>query len=123
MLTQDDVRNLEVREFDPRPRHYKRGDGMIETGEAKVDGKKVKCLKVELPGAPLILLAAPRGYVMCNYLNLETAEKLGQAAAIVERVRSFDDVLNAKIVSATAKAKELGVTEGMLGRDALGKMG
>lgn len=96
---------------------------MIETGEAKVDGKKVKCLRVELPGAPLILLAAPRGYVMCNYLNLETAEKLGQAAAIVERVRSFDDVLNAKVVSATAKAKELGVAEGMLGRDALNKMG
>ncbi|PIU13396.1 MAG: hypothetical protein COT21_02120 [Hadesarchaea archaeon CG08_land_8_20_14_0_20_51_8] len=59
---------------------------------------------------------------MCGYLNLETAEKFGQVAAIVTGVKSFDDVLSAKIVKLTMKAKELGIKEGMAGRDALNRM-
>ena len=92
---------------------------MIETREIVIDGKKVVGLKVDLPGAPLLLLAAPRGYIMCGYLNLGTAEKLGQAAAIVTGVKSFEDVLNAKVASITTRAKQLGIREGMPGREAL----
>ncbi|MDI6642632.1 MAG: DUF1805 domain-containing protein [Candidatus Hodarchaeaceae archaeon] len=92
---------------------------MIETKEINLDGSKVLGIKIELPQAPLLLLVASRGYVMCSYLNADVAEKLGQAAALVAGVKTFDDVLNAKIVRATSKAKELGVREGMLGREAL----
>jgi len=84
---------------------------------------KVLAVKVGLPSAPLLLLVAPKGYVMCGYLNLETAEKLGQAAAMVKGVESFKDVLEASITAATSKAKELGIEEGMLGREALKLMG
>ena len=94
----------------------------IETKNIKIDGKNAVGVKVNLEGAPLLLIIASKGYVMCGYLNLETAEKFGQVAAIVTGVKSFDDVLSAKIVKLTTKAKELGVKEGMTGRDALDRM-
>ncbi len=94
----------------------------MEAREIEVNGKKITGLEVELHGAPLLLLIAPKGYVMCGYLNIETAEKLGQAAAIVTGVKSFDDVLCAKGVEVTTGARRLGVKEGMLGREALKRM-
>ena len=87
-----------------------------------LEGKKLSGLKVDLPKAPLIVITAPKGYIMCGYLDLGTAEKLGQVAAIVRGVKDFNDVLNAKISAATTQAMKLGVEEGMLGRDALKKM-
>ncbi len=98
------------------------GDGLIETQEIAIDGKKAIGLKVDLQGAPLLLLVAQKGYVMCGYLNIGTAERLGQAAVVVTGVKSFEDVLNAKVVRVTTRAKQLGVKEGMLGRDALKRM-
>lgn len=94
----------------------------IETKNIKIDEKNVVGVKIDLEGAPLLLIIAPKGYVMCGYLNLETAEKFGQVAAIVTGVKSFDDVLNAKVVKLTIKAKELGIKEDMAGRDALKMM-
>ena len=76
-------------------------------------------VKVELPNANFLLIAAPKGYVMCGYLNMETAEKLGDAACMVTGVKDFDDVLAAKVVKVSSKAKELGIKEGMSGEAAL----
>ena len=95
----------------------------METREVTIDGKKALGLKVNLQGAPLLLLVAQKGYIMCGYLNMDTAEKLGQAAAVVTGVKSFEDVLNAKVVRLTTRARQLGVEEGMLGREALRRMG
>jgi len=96
---------------------------MMETREISVEGKKVVGVRVALHPAPLVLLVASKGYVMCGYLNLDTAEKLGQAAAMVTGVKTIEDALNAKIVKLTSKAAALGVKEGMTGREALGLMG
>jgi len=87
----------------------------IETKNIKIDGEDAVGVRVDLKGAPLLLIIAPKGYVMCGYLNLETAEKFGQVAAIVTGVKSFDDVLRTKIVKLTMKAKELEIKEGMAG--------
>jgi uncharacterized protein YunC (DUF1805 family) len=94
----------------------------IETKNIKIDGKNAVGVKVGLEGAPLLLIIASKGYVMCGYLNLETAEKFGQVAAIVTGVKNFDDVLSAKIVKLTIRAKKRGIKEGMAGRDALKRM-
>lgn len=92
---------------------------MIEEREVKVGEKKALGIRIELPGAPLLLLVAPKGYVMCGYLNVETAERLGQAAAVVTGVRGIEEMLEARVAKATTKAKELGIEEGMSGREAL----
>ncbi len=94
----------------------------MENKEFEIGGEKVTGFKIDLPSAPLLVMVAPKGYVMCGYLDLVTAEKLGQAAAVVRGVKSFEDVLKAKVAGATSGAKALGVREGMSGRGALERM-
>lgn len=74
---------------------------------------------VKLPNADFLLILGSRGYIMCGYLNMATAEKKGDAACMVTNVKSFGDVLNSGIVSVSSKARELGVREGMSGKEAL----
>ena len=96
---------------------------MICIEKVKVNGKSVLGLKVELPNSPpLLLMVGEKGFVMCGYLNMEVAEKLQVAAAMVSGVKSFQDVLEAEIKAATSKAKELGINIGMKSQEALQKI-
>ncbi|MBX5327898.1 MAG: DUF1805 domain-containing protein [Candidatus Bathyarchaeota archaeon] len=93
---------------------------MIDVSSLKVDGKACLGLRVDLPGSPpLLLIVAEKGFVMCGFLNMEAAERLGVVAAMVSGVKTFEDVLNAQVKAATLKAKSLGVEAGMKGSDAL----
>jgi uncharacterized protein YunC (DUF1805 family) len=74
---------------------------------------------VKLPNADFLLILGEKGYIMCGYLDMATAEKKGDAAAMVTGVSSFGDILLAKVVSVSSKGKMLGVREGMTGKDAL----
>jgi uncharacterized protein YunC (DUF1805 family) len=76
-------------------------------------------IRIDAGNAPLLILIANKGFIMCGYLNIEVSEKLGDTACVVRGVRSFEDVLNAKITALTSKAKEIGITEGMTGRESL----
>jgi uncharacterized protein YunC (DUF1805 family) len=79
-------------------------------------------IKVEMKTAPLLVITARRGFVMCGYLNMEATEKLGDIAARVSGVKTFEDVLSAKVNAASSAAAELGIKEGMTGREALERM-
>jgi uncharacterized protein YunC (DUF1805 family) len=93
---------------------------MISIMTVKVDGKSCLGLRTDLPDSPpLLLITAEKGFVMCGFLNVESAEKLGVAAAVVSGVKTFDDVLNGQVKAVTSKAKTLGVEVGMKGADAL----
>jgi uncharacterized protein YunC (DUF1805 family) len=70
----------------------------------------------------LLLMVADKGFVMCGFLNVEAAEKLGVAAAMVSGVKTFEDVLNAQVKAVTTKAKSLGVDVGMKSTEALRHM-
>ena len=97
---------------------------MINVTTLKVDNKNCLGLRVDLPEspAPLLLIVGEKGFVMCGFLNIEAAEKLGVCAAVVSGVKTFEDVLNAQVKAATSKAKNLGVETGMKGVDALKNM-
>ncbi|MFQ6052392.1 MAG: YunC family protein [Candidatus Hydrothermarchaeota archaeon] len=92
---------------------------MIQIEELEIEKSKVLGIKVDLPLAPLILLKGKRGFLMCGYLNIQTAEKLGDSCAMVTGVRTFEDVMNADIKAVTTRAKNLGIREGMKGREAI----
>jgi len=67
------------------------------------------------------------GIVGCGIYDLETAAEFGQAIAIAKGTPSNplvepEDLLGAKIVGATPQAQALGITVGMLGRDAVERM-
>jgi len=97
--------------------------GIINVTTVRVDGKACLGLKVDLPESPpLLLMVADKGFVMCGFLNVEAAEKLGVAAAMVSGVKTFEDVLNAQVKAVTTKAKSLGVDVGMKSTEALRHM-
>jgi len=75
--------------------------------------------RVELDNVCVILFKARRGLLACSYFSVETADRLGDALALVSGVSSFDDVLDAGIIKVSIKARELGLKEGMSGRQAL----
>ena len=94
---------------------------MFKVEMVDVDGDKFHGLKVKFDDIPpLLLLKGGKGFVMCGYLNIEAAEKVGSAAAIVSGVNSFEDVLNAEIKAVTTKAKGLGLETGMVVREVIG---
>jgi uncharacterized protein YunC (DUF1805 family) len=96
---------------------------MINVTTIKLDGKNCLGLRSDLPESPpLLLIIGEKGFVMCGFLNIESAEKLGVAAAVVSGVNTFQDVLNGQVKAVTSKAKNLGVEVGMIGADALKHM-
>jgi uncharacterized protein YunC (DUF1805 family) len=97
---------------------------MISVTTLRVDGRSFMGLRTDLPDSPpLILVTGEKGFVMCGFLNVESAEKLGVTAAVVSGVKTFDDVLNGQVKAVTSKAKNLGIDVGMKGADALKLMG
>jgi len=92
---------------------------MITIEPVDVDGLRVMGIKVELAHAPVLLLVGKKGYIGCGYFSIETANKLGDVMATVSGVKTFKDMLNATIISASEKAREMGIVAGMKGRDAV----
>ena len=96
---------------------------MISIMSMKVNDETCLGVRVELPDSPpLLLVVADKGFVMCGFLNVDVAEKLGVAAAVVSGVENFEDVLNAEVKAVTSKARDLSVSVGMKGVDALKRM-
>ena len=57
---------------------------MMSVTTVKVDGKTCLGLRVDLPESPpLLLVVADKGFVMCGFLNVDAAEKLGVVVAMV----------------------------------------
>jgi uncharacterized protein YunC (DUF1805 family) len=97
---------------------------MFEIDKFTIGSKSFQGVKSTLPNAPpLLLIKGEKGFVMCGYLNMEAAEKLGAAAAVVSGVKTFEDVLNAEIKAVTSKAKELGLEPGKKVKDVIAKLG
>ncbi len=90
--------------------------------QIKLENGSALGLKMDMENAPLLVIRAGCGFVMCGYLNMDIANKLGDVAVRVTGVRTFEDVLNAKAVDVSEAAKKLGITVGMPAREALNMM-
>lgn len=84
-----------------------------------LDGHTFDAVRVPLQGASLLVIVGKNGFLGCGYLNMETAEKLGAAFALVTGVASFDDMLAKEIKAVSSAAAARGVAVGMTGREAL----
>jgi uncharacterized protein YunC (DUF1805 family) len=93
---------------------------LIEVDRVKVEGHTAVGLRMDLPDSPpLVAVIGERGFVMCGFLDIDAAERLGVAAAVVSGVKTFDDVLKAEVKAVTSKAEGLGVRRGITGYEAL----
>ena len=68
---------------------------------------------------PLLIMQLNKGILACKYIDINIAEKICDKLAVFENVNYFDDILEAKVVNCTSKAKEIGVKEGMTGLEVL----
>jgi len=64
---------------------------------------------------PLLILQGSKGLLACGYLNVETFNKTGEAAAIVTGVKTFQDMTTAAVVKVSQAGEQLGLRVGMKG--------
>lgn len=102
------------------PVFYKEKD-MVITDRIAIGSTAAGAVMVKSPGGEghpnMILIECNKGYLMCGYLNLEAAEKFGDAAVLVGGA-DFNEVLANPIKGMTTAARKLGITDGMTGREA-----
>lgn len=94
----------------------------MQSSNFEVNGKSVSGIEIPLPKAPLVVAYGKDGFVMCGYLNVEAADRMGVAAAMVRGVYTVNDLLSAKVEGFTKAAADKGVSIAMTGREALAKL-
>ena len=92
------------------------------TRELEIDGRLYSGVELHTRHAVMLLIQGEQGNLGCGYFSLAPADKLGDRFAIVTGVKSFSDMLEAKVVAASSAALACGVEIGMAGRAALACM-
>jgi len=82
---------------------------MLEHKTLKIGRKTLKAIRFKLGAQNLIVIKGRRGYVMCGYLNLKTAEKFHEAAVIVSGVSTIAGMIKGRVFNVSSEAKKLGI--------------
>jgi uncharacterized protein YunC (DUF1805 family) len=78
----------------------------------------VEAVQTKWQGFNILLVTGSRGFLACPAIDVEACERYGVAAAIVEStpdnpIGTVERFPNRKVTKANAKARQLGITEGM----------
>jgi len=78
----------------------------------------VEGVQTKWSGFNILLVTGSKGFLACPAIDVEACQGYGVAAAIVEStpdnpIGTLDRFPNRKVTKANAKAKDLGVNEGM----------
>ena len=84
-----------------------------------IDGIAFESVHVPTAKTNVLLIKAAGGFLGCGYFDVNVANRVGDAAAIVTGVKTVEQMLEAPVVRLSERAKEAGVREGMTGREAL----
>ena len=92
-----------------------------------MSGGRATGISVKWDGGQFCLIAADKGFVGCGIFSPEVMEKFTMAGALARGTPEKplvepEDLLPAKIVVVSSKAKQLGILEGMTGEQALSKL-
>lgn len=78
----------------------------------KIGKKYIRAVWVKLQDKNLILLRGARGYVMCGYLDLKTAERFKDTAIKIVGASTIEEAVKTTVHSCTSRAKKSGVYKG-----------
>lgn len=92
---------------------------MLIHKKIKVGEKYIDAFSVKLLSKNWILFRARRGYVMCGYLNLKTAQRFNDAAILITGVSTIGQAMKAVVHSCSLPARKLGVYKGQPIKEAL----
>lgn len=85
----------------------------------EIDGKQFEGYNIATIKSNLLMIKASKGFLGCGYFDIATANRLGEAVAIVTGVKNYDDMLSAKVIKVSEEAKKLGLQQEITGKDAL----
>ena len=90
----------------------------INTKTYQTPNGLVEGVQTKWSGFNILLAAGSKGFLACPAIDVEACEKYGVAAAIVEStpdnpIGTLERFPNRKVTKANAKAKALGISEGM----------
>jgi len=83
------------------------------------EGKEFTAYSIPTTTTNILIIGAKKGFLGCGYLNVEVANRVNDVCAIVTGVKTPEDMLDAKVVGVSKAASDLGIKEGMPGREAL----
>jgi len=98
---------------------------MFQAKKITIDGYEFISYEVFLPKTTLLVVTNDVGYIMCAAVDIDffnNTPKLNSrkiVAGRAEGVRTIEELLNAPMAKITTAAKEIGIEEGTIGRDAL----
>ncbi|MDD4908369.1 MAG: DUF1805 domain-containing protein [Candidatus Omnitrophica bacterium] len=92
---------------------------MFKHKKIKTGGKYIEAFWIRLLSKNLILLKGSKGYLMCGYLNMLSAQRSGDIAGKFIGARTIEEALKAKLHSCTGKAGRSGLYPGQPVKDAL----
>ena len=99
---------------------------MVELKPIEINKRTFLSVSVKLPKTNLLVVTSEHGYIMCGALDVALLnEKLKDRNIIAGRavgVKTIEELLNAPLESITYGAEKVGITKGMIGREALLKM-
>lgn len=84
-----------------------------------IDGIEFEAVHVPTAGTNVLLIKTPGGFLGCGYFDVNVADRVGDAVAIVTGVKRLEEMLEARVARLSERARERGVHEGMTGREAL----
>ena len=87
--------------------------------EIIIDQEEFQGSKILTSHASILMIKAKEGFLGCGYFDIETANRLNEPVAIVTGVKSYEDMLSAKVVRLSKAAQAKGLKEGILGKEAL----
>lgn len=90
----------------------------IHTKTFQTQNGPVEGVQTKWPGFNILLVAGTKGFLACPAIDVEAGQRYGVAAAIVEStpdnpIGTLERFPQRKVTKINAKAKELGLKEGM----------
>ena len=95
----------------------------IHTKTYQTPNGPVEGVQTKWAGFNILLVAGSKGFLACPAIDVEACQRYGVAAAIVEStpdnpIGTLERFLGRKVTKVNAKAKALGIKEGMAVTDA-----
>lgn len=92
---------------------------MVIHKKIKVGKRYIDVFSIKLLSKSLILFRARKGYIMCGYLNLKTAQRFNDAAIMITGISTIGQAMKAAVHSCSLAARKLGVYKGQPVKEAL----
>ena len=93
---------------------------MVITEIINVNGKAVHGVCIKAPGGEghpdMLVIEGEKGYIMCGYLNIDTATVLNDAACVISGA-TFEEQLVNPVKAVSPEAEKLGIKIGMTGAE------